>query len=46
MNTYDRHVQSFRVMAHIYAALKNSEASLITASATWAWGVEPVFSEG
>ena len=42
---HDRHVQANNVMAAIYAALKNSEVLLITASATWAWGVEPVFLE-
>ena len=42
----DRHVQANNVMIAIYAALKDSEASLIRASATWAWGVEPLFSEG
>lgn len=46
MNNQDRHVQAYRVMTRIYDALKNSEASLITASATWDWGVNPLFIQG
>ena len=46
MNNQDRHVQAYRVISRIHDAFKNNEALLITASATWDWGVNPLFSQG
>jgi len=46
MTNQDRHVQAYRVISRIYDALKDNEALLITASATWDWGVDPLFTNG
>ena len=42
----DRHVQAYNVVNHACDLLKNDETALINISAMWAWGAQPVFSEG
>lgn len=41
-----RHVEAFRVVNYVFDLMKNNETALMNVGAMWAWGVEPIFSEG
>ena len=43
---YILHVEAFRIVNYVFDLMKNNETALMNVGAMWAWGTQPIFSEG